>query len=100
MAKKTKIYKLDNENSKQSNKVIIQFLVGILVYALVLMIANALLKPVLGSYESRKASWPLVILQIIATFFAISIGLMKSLFEKSYLVHNCPNYSAKLQQPK
>lgn len=44
------------------------------------VIANALLKPVLGSYESRKASWPLVILQIIATFFAISIGLMKSLF--------------------
>ena len=43
------------------------------------IIANALLKPVLGSYESRKASWPLVILQIIASIFAISIGLMKSI---------------------
>ena len=41
-------------------------------------IASALLKPVLGSYESRKASWPLVILHIIASIFAISIGLMKS----------------------
>ena len=43
------------------------------------IITNALLKPVLGSYESRKASWPLVILQIIASIFAISIGLMKSI---------------------
>ena len=42
------------------------------------IIANALLKPVLGSYENRKASWPLVILHIIASVFAISIGLMKS----------------------
>ena len=42
------------------------------------IIANALLKPVLGSYESRKASWPLVILQIIASIFAISIGLTKT----------------------
>ena len=44
------------------------------------VIANALLKPVLGSYESRKSSWPLVILQFIASIFAISIGLMKSLY--------------------
>ena len=42
------------------------------------IIANALLKPILVSYESRKASWPLVILQVIASIFAISIGLMKS----------------------
>ena len=42
------------------------------------IVANYLLKPVLGSYESRKASWPLVILQIIASIFAISIGLMRT----------------------
>ena len=41
------------------------------------IIANYLLKPVLGSYESRKASWPLVVLQIIASVFGICIGLMK-----------------------
>ena len=39
------------------------------------IIANVILKPCFGSYESRKSSWPLVILQIIASFFAISIGL-------------------------
>ena len=43
------------------------------------IIANAILKPYLGSYESRQASWPLVILQIIGSIFAISIGLMRSL---------------------
>ena len=42
------------------------------------IIANALLKPILVSYESRNASWPLVILQIIASVFAISLGLMNS----------------------
>ena len=42
------------------------------------IIANALLKPILISYESRKASWPLVILQIIASIFAIGIALMNS----------------------
>ena len=44
------------------------------------IIANAILKPWFRSYESRKASWPLVILQLIASIFAISIGLMRSLF--------------------
>ena len=44
------------------------------------IIANTLLKPCFGSYESRKASWPLVILQLIASIFAISIGLMRSLY--------------------
>ena len=39
------------------------------------IIANAILKPCFGNYESRKASWPLVILQITASIFAISIGL-------------------------
>ena len=47
------------------------------------IIANALLKPILGSYESKKVSWPLVILQIIASIFALSIGLMKSVLSIS-----------------
>ena len=42
------------------------------------MIANAVLKPLIISYESRKASWPLVILQLIASIFGFSIGLMKT----------------------
>lgn len=42
------------------------------------MIANWLLKPVIESYESRKASWPVVILQLIASVFGISIGFMKT----------------------
>ena len=37
------------------------------------------MKRYIGSYESRKASWPIVFLQIIASIFAISIGLMNSL---------------------
>ena len=44
MAKKAKIYKIENTNTKESNKVVIQFIVGILVYAFVLMIANSLFK--------------------------------------------------------
>ena len=42
------------------------------------MIANAVLKPIIISYESRRASWPLVILQLIASLFGISIGFMKT----------------------
>ena len=42
------------------------------------MIANAVLKPIIHSYESRKASWPLVLLQITASIFGISIGFMKT----------------------
>ena len=42
------------------------------------IIANALLKPYIGNYESRKSSWPIVILQFISSIFAICIGLMKS----------------------
>ena len=45
MAKKAKIYKIDNStNSKESNKVMFQFLVGILVYAFVLEIAASLFR--------------------------------------------------------
>jgi MFS family permease len=42
------------------------------------MIANAVLKPIIHSYESRKASWPVVLLQITASIFGISIGFMKT----------------------
>jgi sugar phosphate permease len=43
------------------------------------IIANSLLKPFFGSYESRKSSFPLIVLQIIASIFAIAIGLMRTL---------------------
>jgi len=42
------------------------------------IIANAILKPIIGSYESRRASWPLVFIQLTASIFAISIGFMKT----------------------
>ena len=42
------------------------------------IIANTVLKPVIGNYDSRKASWPLVFIQLIASICAISIGFMKS----------------------
>ena len=42
------------------------------------IIANYLLKPYIGNYESRESSWPIVILQFIASIFAISIGLMRT----------------------
>ena len=42
------------------------------------MINNAVLKPIIGSYESRRASWPLVLLQLTASIFGISIGFMKT----------------------
>jgi len=42
------------------------------------ILANAILKPIIHSYESRKASWPLVFLQLTASIFGISIGLMKT----------------------
>ena len=44
------------------------------------IIQNSLLKPYIGNYESKKSSWPIVILQFIASIFAISIGLMKTTF--------------------
>ena len=42
------------------------------------ILANLVLKPWIGNYESRKASWPLVFLQLTASIFAVSIGFMKS----------------------
>jgi MFS family permease len=44
------------------------------------IIANALLKICIGGYETRKSSWPLVLIQIIASILSISIGFMKSTF--------------------
>ena len=43
MSKKAKIYKIDN-NSEASNKVMVQFIVGILVYAFVIQIAASLFR--------------------------------------------------------
>jgi predicted MFS family arabinose efflux permease len=44
------------------------------------IIFNLLLKPIIGGYETRSASWPLVYLQIVASLLAISIGFMGSTF--------------------
>ena len=38
------------------------------------ILTNAILKPIIGNYDSRKASWPLVFIQIIASICAVSIG--------------------------
>ena len=42
------------------------------------ILANIILKPIIGQYDSKKASWPLVFLQLTASIFAVSIGFMKS----------------------
>ena len=42
------------------------------------ILINAIFKPIIGDYETSKSSWPLVILQLIASIFAIRIGFMKS----------------------
>ena len=42
------------------------------------ILTNSILKPFIGGYETRKSSWPLVILQTIASIFAINIGFMKT----------------------
>ena len=44
MAKKAKIYKIQNSNTTESNKVMLQFVVGILVYAFVLECAASLFR--------------------------------------------------------
>ena len=44
------------------------------------ILANTLLKTFIGGYETRRSSWPLVYLQIIASLLSISIGFMKSTF--------------------
>ena len=42
------------------------------------ILTNAILRPIIGNYDSRKASWPLVFIQLLASFCAISIGFMKT----------------------
>jgi hypothetical protein len=42
------------------------------------ILTNAILKPLIGNYDSRRASWPLVIIQLVASIFAISIGFTKT----------------------
>ena len=42
------------------------------------ILTNAILKPIIGNYDSRKASWPLVFIQLTASFCAISIGFTKT----------------------
>lgn len=64
---------------KQHLKVTISFIFISLIGPFGGIIFNGYLKRYIGSYESRKASWPIVFLQIIASIFAISIGLMNSL---------------------
>jgi sugar phosphate permease len=64
---------------KQHLKVTISFIFISLIGPFGGIIFNGYLKRYIGSYESRKASWPIVILQFIASIFAISIGLMNSL---------------------
>ena len=44
MAKKAKIYKIQNSNTTEGNKVMLQFVVGILVYAFVLECAASLFR--------------------------------------------------------
>ena len=48
------------------------------------ILANLVLKPWIGNYESRKASWPLVFLQLTASIFDVSIGFMKSTLTVSF----------------
>ena len=42
------------------------------------ILTNAILKPIIGNYDSRKASWPLVFIQLIASFFAMSIAFART----------------------
>ena len=42
------------------------------------ILTNAVLRPIIGNYDSRKASWPLVFIQLVASLFAISIGFTKT----------------------
>jgi len=64
---------------KQHLKVTISFTFISLIGPFGGIIFNGYLKRYIGSYESRKASWPIVVLQFISSIFAISIGLMNSL---------------------
>ena len=57
------------------------------------LLANSILKSLIGNYQSRKSSYPIVILQTIASIFSIFIGLMNTSFKVSsitilYLIFN------------
>ena len=49
------------------------------------IIANSILKSCIGGYETRKSSWPLVFLQIIASILSVSIGFMRSTLSVCYM---------------
>ena len=49
------------------------------------LIANTQLKSLIGDYQSRKSSYPIVILQTIASIFSICIGLMNSILSVSII---------------
>ena len=51
MAQKAKIYKISKDSKSNNDKAITQFIVGIGVYALVIMIADSLFKGI----EDRKS---------------------------------------------
>jgi MFS family permease len=42
------------------------------------ILANAILRPLIGNYDSRRVSWPLVFIQLLASLFAISIAFTKT----------------------
>ena len=49
------------------------------------LLANVQLKSIIGDYQSRKSSYPIVILQTIASIFSIGIGLMNSILSVSII---------------
>ena len=49
------------------------------------LLANSILKSLIGDYQSRKSSYPIVILQTIASLFSICIGLMNSILSVSII---------------
>ena len=49
------------------------------------LLFNTFLKSIIKDYQSKESSYPIVILQTIASIFAISIGLMNSTFMVSII---------------
>ena len=71
--------------NEQQVKVTIYYSIICLVGPLGGLIANALLKSLIGDYQSHKSSYPIVILQTIASIFSICIGLMNSILSVSII---------------
>ena len=42
------------------------------------ILTNAILRPLIGNYDSRKASWPLVFIQLVASIFGVGIGFTRT----------------------